>query len=805
MRFLPSLALLVLSPLSAQIIPGRYIVELTSEPVARAMTRQSAGRPNLRGISAATHRARVHAQQGEVQAKVEGLSATVRGRVSTVANALIVDASEEQIAKLAALDGVKKIHPVRRFKRVLDRAVSVHKAVEAWDQLGGKMNAGAGIKVGVLDTGIEYDAAAFANSGLAVPDGFPLYDTTTDKKYTNAKIIVARSYVNYLDYRDVDYTIRDHVGHGTFLAAIIAGMETKAPSATIAGFAPAAQIGVYKIFGTPGYNDDANDAAILAALDDAVADGMDVVNLSFGTVYAERIADDVEVAAVQAATDAGVIVVIAAGNAGSDLSTMSSPGTAPTAITVGATTNSRVFATNVSLSNGTGYAAVTTNSAYSPLTGTVVGVGGDGLGCGSQDAGTFTGKIVVIERGTCTFENKINYAAAAGAAGVVIYTADAATDPFTMTVGTATLPAMMVGYNDGVAILSAIASDSTVTATMNFTASAMPSTPNRVTSFTSCGPNVDNSIKPDLMAVGQDYYSATQTLDGYGDMYDSSGYLVANGTSFSTPTVAGAAALIKGARPGLTVDQYRSLLINSAADAVINADGTVPLIQRSGAGLLDVSAALNSPLAVSPVSIGLGSGATTISTTTSVTLTNLSGVDDTFTLAATARQGGLLPTFDATPIALAAGASTTITLTWKGADLTVGPQEGVVTATATSSGRSVRVPYWYAASTSTPARIVVLDAVTSARRGATTQDAVVFRIIDASGVILTDVTPSVSVISGSSATGIYSYDTYYPGIYALDIRIAGGGPGGGGYSSSTTVVYRIQAGDVYVDVSVIGR
>ena len=127
--------------------------------------------------------------------------------------------------------------------------------------------------------------------------------------------------------------------------------------------------------------------------------------------------------------------------------------------------------------------------------------------------------------------------------------------------------------------------------TVNFTLNAVPIIPNRLTDFSAAGPNVDIGIKPDLAAVGGDIYVATQTLDPRGDMYDPSGYMLVDGTSFSTPLVVGGAALIKSARPGLTMDQYRSLLINTAA-AVQTHSGQTPGIQQAGAGMLEAAAAL---------------------------------------------------------------------------------------------------------------------------------------------------------------------------------------------------------------------
>jgi subtilisin family serine protease len=98
---------------------------------------------------------------------------------------------------------------------------------------------------------------------------------------------------------------------------IAAGGRSAGPLATITGVAPGAQLGNYKVFGSPGFNDYATDEAILKAMDDAVSDGMDIINLSLGDNLAPRLGDDLEVEAV-AASKAGVIVVAAVSNNGPD-------------------------------------------------------------------------------------------------------------------------------------------------------------------------------------------------------------------------------------------------------------------------------------------------------------------------------------------------------------------------------------------------------------------------------------------------------------------------------------------------------
>ena len=165
----------------------------------------------------------------------------------------------------------------------------------------------------------------------------------------------------------------------------------------------------------------------------------------------------------------------------------------------------------------------------------------------------------------------------------------------------------MIANADGLSLQPQIAPGFSVT--LNFTPQPFPTNPNSLASFSSTGPNVDLSIKPEMVAVGQSVYTATQTADPFGDLYNPTGYIIASGTSFSAPLVAGAAAVLQQARPGLSVNQYRSLLIDSASPAWLNP--TTPAgVQQAGAGLLNVLSALNVTAAASPATLGFGSGAT---------------------------------------------------------------------------------------------------------------------------------------------------------------------------------------------------
>lgn len=777
----------------AERVPNRYIVELTTPSVAEQVQQT---KQKVRSIQAESHRARIQAEHASLRAQIESGNAKVLDTVETVTNALFVETTDP--SALGALPNVKRVVPVRMMHMLLDRAVLLHKVADAWNQIGGTDNAGAGSKIAIIDTGIDVSHPGFQDSSLTLPDGFPKVNAATDTSFTNNKVIVARSYVQLLPNRDPDSSARDRVGHGTALAMTAAGVRNAGPLATITGVAPKAYLGSYKVFGTPGYNDNASDDAILKAIDDAVADGMDVISLSLGDPLAPRLSDDVDAQAVERATKAGVIVVVAAGNAGPDLNTIASPGTAPSAITVGAVSNDRTFASTAELQGLAPFIAYDGNGPTPPaaITGTIVDVGTidtNGLACGTLPSNSLSNKIALILRGTCTFETKLNNAQRAGATAALLYAAASSPDPIYMDVGAATLPAQMISFDSGTAIKNSLGQSAT--ATLQFTLHPVPLNGNRLTDFSAAGPNVDGGIKPDLAAVGENIYVATQTADPNGDMYNSSGYVLVDGTSFSTPLVAGAAALLKAARPGLTVDQYRSMLINSAAALQAHTGGAAT-IQQSGTGSLDMSAALRANASVTPVSLSFGSGGGDAQANATLTLTNTGSTDDTFTLTPVASKGGVTPALGMPQVKLAAGASATVPVAWSASGMTAGTYEGVITISSASTGGQQNVPYWYAA-TGGAANVVLLDGITSARRGSIQKDALLIRVTDQSGVTLADFQPAVTVVSGGgTVTGLHSHDSDVPGLIGVDVQL--------GLISGSNV-FQIDAGSASIRVAITGR
>jgi minor extracellular serine protease Vpr len=278
-------------------------------------------------------------------------------------------------------------------------------------------------------------------------------------------------------------------------------------------------------------------------------------------------------------------------------------------------------------------------------------------------------------------------------------------------------------------------------------------------------------------------------------MYDPSGYLLVNGTSFSAPLVAGAAALLKSARPGLSVDQYRSLLINTTMDAQAQS-GSAAAIQRAGAGALDVSAALRSTVAAYPVSLSFGSGGADVQMERMLTLSNVGTAAEAFLIAAAPRTDAPAPSVATSTVELEPGASIDIPVSWTASGLAAGTYEGFLTVTGAASGAAIRIPYWYASTAGVPARITVLKSVTTGRRGSLRADAVLFRITDASGVALAEVQPDISVVSGGgSVAGVTSHDNEVPGLFGLDVQL--------GFSRGANV-FRIQAGEAVLDAYITG-
>jgi uncharacterized protein (TIGR03437 family) len=744
----------------------------------------------------AAARARIESAHRLVRGELARRKIRVTGSVETLLNAVFVRVPDSRVAELRSLAGVRRVVRLPRLKRNLNAAVNLVNVPLAWNALaGGMSNAGAGVKIAIIDSGIDDTHPAFQDASMQPPSGYPLGETA----YTNGKIIVARSYEPMFALPD-DTTPRDRSGHGTALAMIAAGETNTGPLATITGVAPKAWLGNYKIFGTPGVNDTTTFAAAMQALEDAVADHMDIAVVAFGSLPLSGPLDtdcaqsgvpaayqtdcDIPAQAVENAVAMGMTVVVAAGNDAQSslqppaLNSINSPGTAPSAITVGATTNAHILFAALELNGSNVPSNLQAPDAVvgdgvkltGPLSATLLDVTAadtTGLACSALPGGSLTGGIALIERGNCDFSTKIDIAQQAGAVGVVFYQDPGhPTDPPFSALGAENtgIPAIMIGYADGQAVQSYLvsnaASNSNVMATLSPALHVETALSNLVTDFTSRGPSIDYSIKPELAAVGQGIYTATEALDPVGDLYDPTGYTTVEGSSFAAAMVAGAAALVKQANPGFSTAQIKSALVNTASvnpnDIGDDSDSGELLITSVGAGKLSAAAALAPGATVVPAtaSFGLVRPGSTLNPVP-LTVTNTGKTAATFQISVVSdllapdRDASDMVSVSPASLQLAPGQQSDVTVSLSGGFTVPGIYDGVIDVAG--PGTNLRVPYWYLESDGVP--FDVLPVYNSSFFGTVgdTCRYLAFKAVDAYGIALPNQSSTFSAVEGSGS------------------------------------------------------
>ncbi len=303
-----------------------------------------------RGMLSASHRdylARIDAEQSMVARSVQTAlpASRVRWHYRLVANGLAVVLPRSQVAALAQVPGVAEVWPNIRYHAMRDNGGPQQIGADAlWGP--NFETAGNGMKIGIIDDGLQATHPYFNPSGFHYPAGFPKGLT----KYTTPKVIVQRVFTPTSPTAKYAALPFDPVNsfHATHVAGIAAGVHgASAHGTTISGVAPNAYLGNYKALTipTPGFGLDGNSAEIAAAIEAAVSDGMNVINLSLGEPEVEP-SRDIVVKAIEGAAAAGVVPVVAAGNDFTDFGygSVSSPGNAPDAITVAAVSAQDVLA-----------------------------------------------------------------------------------------------------------------------------------------------------------------------------------------------------------------------------------------------------------------------------------------------------------------------------------------------------------------------------------------------------------------------------------------------------------------------------
>jgi minor extracellular serine protease Vpr len=503
---------------------------------------------------------------------------------------------------------------------------------------------GQGIRVGVIDTGIDYTHTMFGGSGSV--DEFKAIDASKPTPlFPTAKIpggvdLVGDEYSPGSPYRlsklpRPDSNPLDYNGHGTHVAGTVAGLGDGVTSYD--GVAPAATLYGIKVFG----KNSTSDAVVIAALEYSLdpngdldpSDKLDVVNLSLGSDYGKPSLNYTE--AIKNTVKAGVSVVAAAGNAGDKPFIVGAPSTTPEAISVAAGIDNMIHNVEVDGSEFSIDGAATT-TILSPvaqfsrqLTGSetvkeeLVYAGQATEEFSPDLAQKVAGKIAIVDRGVNAFADKAGFALKAGAIGVVIANNNP-NDPIVAGGGSGVLsiPVVMIRQADGVLIKEALKEgkkvDFVFSAKIKFQRNELVDT---ITDFSSRGPrSEDGIIKPELVAPGQQIVSA--------DTGTGSGVARLNGTSMASPHMAGVMALMKQKYPTLTVTEQKHLLM-SRTKIISDKNGVRYPVSAQGAGRVDVMHALDAKLLPSRGEFSLGrvSLGGNAAIRESITLTNFSNED----------------------------------------------------------------------------------------------------------------------------------------------------------------------------------
>jgi subtilisin family serine protease len=301
------------------------------------------------------HARRLAAAQAKVERNLLAAipEATIRWRYRIVANGFAVALPQSKVPLLATVPGIARTWSNASYASAAVRVTRLAGINQGPEVIGanklwgaGLETAGNGMKIGIIDDGVDASHKFFDAGGLSYPAGFPKGQT----QYTTPKVIVQRAFAPpspVVRGAGVPFDSAESF-HATHVAGIAAGdHDTPAGNLKLSGVAPNAYLGNYKALTieTPNFGLDGNAAEITAAIEAAVADGMNVINLSLGEPEVEP-KRDIVVAAIEGAARAGVVPVVAAGNDFSDFGqgSISSPGNAPSAITVAAVTTNDVIA-----------------------------------------------------------------------------------------------------------------------------------------------------------------------------------------------------------------------------------------------------------------------------------------------------------------------------------------------------------------------------------------------------------------------------------------------------------------------------
>jgi subtilisin family serine protease len=550
--------------------PQDVVVKLKGPSVGRMADRSRSSRMS--------RKLQLQVEQGEFIQRARG-RANMRlvAQTQMVLNAVFVEVDASRLEELARDPMVERVVPVGNYELYLSETVP-HIGAAAVQAQGID---GSGIRVAVLDSGVDYTHADLGGGGTLADYQAAIADPASrDGLFPTGRVVEGFDFVGEVwpdgDLAPDDDPI-DAGGHGTHVADIIGGQL---------GVAPAVDLYAVKV--CSAVSTACSGIAIIQGMEFAVdpngdgdpEDAVDVINMSLGQDYGQPFDDDLS-HAVEAATGLGVLTVAAAGNGGDKPYIAGTPASAPSALSVAQTQVPSAALTLITVA-GVDYPAVFQTWSTPPasaLAGTVQygdGAGGNLEGCDPFAAGSLSGLVVLVDRGACNFTTKIfNIGNAGGIVGIIGLVAPGApfVGGFADPGGPIAIPGYMISQADSTAIKGAAAAGAEASIDPD---NQLPLVGQMVGS-SSRGPQHESTtlIKPEIGAPGGSVSAEVGTGDGVTPF---------SGTSGASPMVAGAAALLLQAEPALSPPEVKARLVN-VADRDIDTDpfsGPAPITRIGG-------------------------------------------------------------------------------------------------------------------------------------------------------------------------------------------------------------------------------
>jgi minor extracellular serine protease Vpr len=579
--------------------PTRVMVSMSGDPITVVQSRTPDRK--LSSAEKSTLRDALRAAQAPLRQSMESLGATVVHDYQNAYNGFSIDISSQKLAALRSLPGVTGIHPSRVMRKSLTHAVPFVAAPKAWSSGPTRVH-GEGIKVAVLDTGIDYTHANFGGPGTPAAyeaahanETLPADPALFGPKAPRVKggiDLVGDAYNEDLNQDTPGTSIPqpdpnplDCEGHGSHVAGIVGGSGVTADGHTYAGpydtttyshdfkigpgVAPRVDLYAVRVFGCEG---SVSNDIVVDAMEWAVDNDMDVINLSLGSPWGA--VDDPESVAASNAVAAGVVVVVAAGNSGPNPYLAGSPSTGTSVLSAAAmdATTPLLPGASLALSSGANRVQNSNGGVFADGTTYPIVVLGTpdnvGLGCDAADYARpdVPGALVVTLRGTCDRVARAQLGQAAGAAAVAMINTSPGYPPIEGTIAGVTIPFFGVLPDDAAALTASPSAVVTSTTVENATYQ-MP------TDFTSGGPRFgDSGLKPNLIAPGLSIVST-----GVGTGTEG---VTESGTSMASPMIAGLAALTRQAHGGWSALDIAAAVTNTADPTLVVGYST----RHAGAG-----------------------------------------------------------------------------------------------------------------------------------------------------------------------------------------------------------------------------